>query len=80
MTQAAEKLLHDAMALNDAERAELAAKLIETLDPDADTDYATAWEAEIERRLAELDSGTVRAIPWEQARRLIRGEEANDAG
>ncbi len=32
-----------------------------------------AWRAEIERRMAELDSGTVKTIPWEELRaRLFR--------
>ena len=72
MTKAAEQLLSDAMALNDAERADLAARLLDTLDPSADSDYARAWEAEIETRVRELDQGQAKAIPWEQARRTIR--------
>ena len=72
MTKAAEQLLSDAMALDDLERAELAARLLETLDPIADSDYARAWEAEIESRIRELDQGTAKAIPWEQARKIIR--------
>ena len=32
-----------------------------------------AWRVEIERRMAELDSGTVKTIPWEELRaRLYR--------
>lgn len=81
MTDAAEKILQDAMSLNQAERAELAAKLIDTLEPGSDADYATAWQAEIDQRLGDLDNGTVRCIPWDQARQLIRGSEAaDDAG
>ena len=75
MTQAAEKLLHDAMSLDDAERAELAAKLLDTLEPGNDADYAAAWQAEIEQRLSDLDSGKVQPVPWDQARQLIRGGE-----
>jgi putative addiction module component (TIGR02574 family) len=72
MTKAAEQLLSNAMALDDSERAELAARLLETLDPSVDSDYARAWEAEIESRIRDLDQGTVNAIPWEQARQIIR--------
>jgi putative addiction module component (TIGR02574 family) len=32
-----------------------------------------AWRVEIERRMAELDSGTVQTIPWKELRpRLYR--------
>ena len=72
MTKAAEQVLSDAMALNDSERAELAARLIETLDAGLDSDYARAWDAEIESRIRELDQGRARAIPWDEARRMIR--------
>ena len=72
MTQTAEKLLDQAMSLNDAERAELAARLIETLDAASDSDYVTAWQAEIEQRLGQLDAGKAQPIPWEEARRQIR--------
>ena len=75
MTQTAEKLLSEALALNDAERAELAARLLETLDPSTDTDYVSAWESELQARIRQLDSGEVRAIPWTEARRMIRGGE-----
>ena len=73
MTQIAEKILTEAMALDESERAELAAKLMDTLDPEIDTGYTEAWEAEIRERERQLDSGEVRAIPWEQARKMIEG-------
>ena len=37
-------------------------------------EYEAAWDAEIERRLAEVESGKVALIPWEEARKLILGE------
>jgi hypothetical protein len=30
--------------------------------------WAAAWAAELDRRVRELDAGTVKAIPWEQVR------------
>jgi putative addiction module component (TIGR02574 family) len=33
--------------------------------------------AEMQRRSAELDSGQVRAIPWEQVRNEVRDQLAN---
>lgn len=52
MTTNAEKLLRDAMSLTPADRAELAAQLLATLE-DAEADVETAWAAEIQRRAAE---------------------------
>jgi len=72
MTQTAEKLLSEALALNEAERAELAARLLETLDPSTDADYVAAWESELQERIRQLDSGEERTIPWTEARRTIR--------
>ena len=78
MNAVARKLLADALELSDAERAELAAGLIESLDDEADSEVTAAWDSEIQRRVQELDSGQVAAIPWAQARRLIMGQ--NDDG
>ena len=72
MTKAAQQILSDAMTLSDSERAELAARLLDTLDATADSDYARAWEVELTERLRELDSGSVTAVSWDEARRIIR--------
>ena len=47
--------------------------MIESLDPEADDGVDAAWDAEIKRRVAELDNGEVAAIPWPEARRMILG-------
>jgi putative addiction module component (TIGR02574 family) len=72
MTQIAEQLLSQAMSLSEQERADLAARLLDTLDDQGDADYAPAWEAELQQRIAQLDSGAVQAVPWQQARQNIR--------
>lgn len=56
------------------QRAALAGKLIESLETPTGQDFEAAWAIEVERRVAELDSGTVPTVPWEEARRRIRGE------
>lgn len=73
MTSAANQLYQDAMKLREDERAELAALLIESIDPASDTDWAQAWDAEIAQRVAEVDQGTVKAIPWEEVRQRMTG-------
>ena len=59
------------MELPEGERAEFAAQLIASLDRETDEDWAAAWDEEIRRRIEELDSGRVKTIPWEEARRRI---------
>jgi putative addiction module component (TIGR02574 family) len=73
MNTTAKRLYDDALQLPDSERAELAAWLIESLDPKVDSDVDAAWDVEIKRRIDELDSGKVTAVPWPEARRMILG-------
>lgn len=69
---ALEKLRSEALLLSEPERAELAHELVKSLDAPADTDAAEAWEKEILRRLAEVDSGTATLIEREELRRRMR--------
>ena len=39
-----------------------------TVDPVSEPDVEAAWSAEIERRLVEIDTGTVELIPWDDVR------------
>lgn len=62
------KLEEEALDLPLHERAQLAHRLITSLDEDADEDpveVERAWEEEIRRRVAELDAGTAELIPAE---------------
>jgi len=61
----------EAAELSDKDRAALAGLLIESLEGDSDPDVEAAWAAEIEKRVAELDAGTVESIPWEQVRQRL---------
>ena len=71
MTSTAKKLLGDALRLSDCDRADLAASLIESLDSRADPDAEAEWNAEIHRRIQDLDSRCVASVPWTEARRII---------
>jgi putative addiction module component (TIGR02574 family) len=73
MNTIAKQLYANALKLPDSERAELAAWLIESLDAEVDQDVDAAWDTEIRRRIDELDSGSVTAVPWPEARRMILG-------
>ena len=73
MTAKDKKLLNAALRLPPAQREALAGRLLDSLE--ADDPHAEAiWQAEIERRIAELDQGKVKPIPWTEARRLIFGD------
>ena len=70
-------LITEALQLSEAERIELAEALYESVEGPADPDAAEAWSEEIARRLSEIDAGRARLVPWDQARRQIRGEDSH---
>jgi putative addiction module component (TIGR02574 family) len=66
-----------AMQLSAEERAELIERLIDTVLPAPP--LHPAWEAEIARRVAEMDAGLVEGIPAEQVFARMRAMiEAHD--
>lgn len=67
MTQDAQELLQKALTLPDKERAEIAGNLLASLDATVDLDADAAWQEEIARRLREVESGEVKAVPWDAA-------------
>jgi putative addiction module component (TIGR02574 family) len=71
MADEATELLKRALTLPVAERAELAGSLIESLDEAADESVKAAWNEEIARRMEDLDSGRVKPISLEEARRRL---------
>ena len=68
MATSAQKLFEEAMRLDPKERATLVRLLIDALDAKSDEGAEDAWRDEVERRITELDSGTVQAVPWEELR------------
>jgi putative addiction module component (TIGR02574 family) len=71
-TETLRKLRSEVLMLPETERAELAHELIKSLDAPADTDVADAWDKEILRRLAEIDSGTAKLIDRDEFRRRMQ--------
>jgi len=67
------ELIEQALKLPPGARAALAGALLESLDASVDEDATQAWEKEIVRRVRELDDGSVKPIPWNEARRIIAG-------
>jgi putative addiction module component (TIGR02574 family) len=71
MTTKVKKLLDDALKLSDKDRAEVAAKLLDSLDSDQEDEIEEEWAAEIMKRIDDLEQGKVKAIPWTKAWREI---------
>lgn len=64
MTPEVSKLLEQALSLSIEEREALADSLISNLDGKVDEGVQAAWEAEIGKRVADLDSGKAKTISW----------------
>ena len=73
MATSATDLLKQALELKEEERAELASLLIESLDEPAEEGVEAAWALEIERRMADLDSGSSKTLPWDEVRKKHHG-------
>jgi putative addiction module component (TIGR02574 family) len=65
MTEIAEKLREELLQLPSQDRAELAYCLIRSLDDKDDPEIQAAWEAELDRRWQEMESGAVAGQPAE---------------
>ena len=68
MNPTTQKLLQEALGLSDRDRADLAAELLVSLDTNTDDDAEQLWQAEVLKRVAELDLGAVKTIPWTNIR------------
>ncbi len=71
-----EELSVRARTLSAEDRARLVEELLDSLQGESDVEAESAWDREIERRVAEIESGTAKLISAEEvhaeARRLIR--------
>jgi putative addiction module component (TIGR02574 family) len=65
------KLLADVLELPQRDRAEIATKLLESLDEARDENVDEAWAREIEHRCAALDSGEAVTSDWNDFRARI---------
>jgi putative addiction module component (TIGR02574 family) len=71
MTQEVSELLKKPRDLPREAQAALATCLLESLDEPVNASVEEEWNKEIARRIAELDSGSVKPIPWTEARRQV---------
>lgn len=68
MRSAVEELYEKGSELTSDDRAELAGRLLESIEEEPDEGVEEAWAAEIERRMADYRAGRVRTIPWAEVR------------
>lgn len=68
MTRAVEELYEQASQLPTEDRAELAGRLLESIEDAPDEGVEEAWAEEIERRMAAYRAGTMKTIPWSEVR------------
>lgn len=68
--------LADILRLPVEERARLALELIRSLDDEPDSDAAEAWDAEIDRRGAEVEAGTADTMTLDEYRAHVRRRRA----
>ena len=69
MTPEVSRLLEQALSLSSVEEQKaLADSPIATLGDKVDPGLVAAWDEEIKKRVAELDSGRAKTVPWEEVR------------
>lgn len=67
-----ETIEHTVLHLPIQQRAELAHKLLLSLEEQSEDGIAQAWHAEAARRAAEIDSGQADIVPAEEVSRAAR--------
>lgn len=70
MSLTTEQLLDAALTLPDEDRLEIAEALYASLQPSDRPPLDESWREVIRRRSAELKSGQVVGVPWEEVKRL----------
>jgi putative addiction module component (TIGR02574 family) len=72
MTQSAQQVIQAGMALSEAERAEVASALWESIEDERDLVLSPEWRAEIRRRIEESDRGEGISLTEEEVEQRLR--------
>lgn len=75
MARDLKELIRDAVELPESDRATLAGVMLESLDPRPTPEVKAAWSKEIERRVREIDEGTVELLDWQEVRAELFADE-----
>jgi putative addiction module component (TIGR02574 family) len=68
MTPEVSKLLAQALSLSVEEQEALADSLISSLGGKVDEAVLAVWDEESKKRVADLDSGRAKTVPWTEVR------------
>ena len=68
MNARVDHLLDEALGLPTDERSALVVALLDSLEGSEDSAISDAWRQELKVRQAALRTGTVKAVPWAEAR------------
>jgi putative addiction module component (TIGR02574 family) len=75
----AEQLLSAALALPPEQREEIAERLLRSLDGTGYVALSPAWQAEIDRRLKEIDDGTAEMVDGDEFLEWLRSKYVRPA-
>ena len=68
MNARVDQLLTDALDLPADERSALVVALLDSLEGSADAAISEAWREELRQRKQAMQEGTLKAVPWVEAR------------
>ena len=78
MSRETGEILKEVLTLPPEARAALVDSLLDSLDTEVDPDAEAAWQVEIRRRAAEIDSKAVSPIPWAEVRARLMATLGNE--
>lgn len=64
-------MISQALKMSARDRAEIAEKLIFSLNDKYDKDVEIAWQKEVQKRIADIEGGLTKSIPWEEVRKKL---------
>jgi putative addiction module component (TIGR02574 family) len=74
MDEKLKNILENALNMPQEQRAFIAGRLIESLDDKVDEDVETAWQNEIQKRIASAEKGEATFMSWEYVKKRLKGE------
>ena len=72
MTETAQRLRTELATLDSDDRADLAYFLLQSLDEEVDPNVEAEWDAELDRRIADIESGKLQGIPGDEVMAELR--------
>jgi putative addiction module component (TIGR02574 family) len=77
MTETAERIKQQLLDLCLQDRAELAHFLIQSLDDGQDPDAEAAWDAELSRRMQDIENGVETGVPADSVFAQLRAKHSS---